>query len=358
MKRYAGKVGRDGLKPWSTALIAAIMCLSGAGVAAQTRVTVSEGCLNQRMRGVSLAGAEFNPTRVPAQHFRDYIYPSASQYPLFSDMGASVFRLPIAWERVQPTLFSDLDAAQVSLLRTAYDNARKSGDCLLIDLHNYGTHQGRSLGSSEVPQGALLDFWSRLAAVLPDDRHVALGLMNEPVRVSTAAWSRLAQEVVLGLRHAGARHYVMVAGGGWSGAHSWFKSDGSGVSSATAFANFQDPLDRSYFEVHQYADGNYSGTGNTCQSAEAIVPFLAAVGNWAESNGQKMFLGEFGVADNRACLATLQAMLEHVSNRPKAWAGWTYWAAGEWMTEYPLTAQPTATRVPGPLKTLQRYFTR
>ena len=52
------------------------------------------------------------------------------------------------------------------------------------------------------------------------------------------------------------------------------------------------------------------------------------VSDWAKASGQKLFLGEFGVAPTPGCLDTLKAQLEAM--RGEAWAGWTYWAAGGW----------------------------
>lgn len=316
----------------------------------------ASGCAANTLRGVSFAGAEFNAGQLPGVLYRDYMYPSASQYGLFSGYGASVYRLPVIWERLQPVLGGALAADQVQQLKAAYAGAKAQGDCLVIDLHNYGNYRGNPLGSTSVPVTAFQDFWLQVAKVLPDDAYVTFGLMNEPVAVSNAAWAQYAQATVLRLRASGVPHYVWVSGGGWNGGQSWFTQDGSGISNAKALASFQDPRNRTYIEVHQYADADYSGTGATCQASDAIVAKLQAVSDWAEQNGKRLVLGEFGVPDNAACLTTLQGMLAHMQSRSKAWAGWAYWAAGEWMTEYPLTVQPTATRTPKQLQLLKQYF--
>jgi len=216
--------------------------------------------------------------------------------------------------------------------------ARSQGVCLILDVHNYGQYRGQPIGSPGVPRAALIDLWLRLLATFKDPTNVAFGLMNEPAKLPVAAWAATAQETVNALRKNGAKHLILVPGGGWSGAHSWSAKD-AGVSNADAFRSFHDPANNYMIEVHQYADANFSGTGNSCVDAARLSEVMASITQWAVSTRQRVFLGEFGVPANAQCLQALTAIVGGTKGS-SAWGGWTYWAAGKWLGTYPFSIQP------------------
>ena len=129
------------------------------------------------------------------------------------------------------------------------------------------------IGEGRVTTDHLVDVWSRLATELDDVDHVALGLMNEPFRMDIADWAEVAQETVTALRGQQVPHLIAVSGGRWSGVHEWFKTK-TGSSNAAEFADFQDPLDRSVLEVHQYLNVGYSGTREDCLPPEHFEPMF------------------------------------------------------------------------------------
>jgi endoglucanase len=298
-------------------------------------------CLGDKpLRGVNMAGAEFNPTRLPGKLFKDYTYPSAADLRHFAEMGANTVRLPFRWERVQRTPGGPLDAGEVGELTKVVATARELGVCVILDAHNFGTYARQPIGSPEIPLGAFSDFWLRMREAFPDPEHVAFGLMNEPAKAARADWARAAQDVLTALREAGAKHLVLVSGAGWSGAHDW-SAKHSGLSNADAFAGLKDPLGRSAIEVHQYADRNHSGTRRECFEPQRMTAIMKRVTDWAVANQQRLFLGEFGVAPDPECLDTLKAQLEAARDAP--WVGWTYWAAGAWWgPSYPFGIHPIA----------------
>jgi endoglucanase len=296
------------------------------------------GCLDgKRLVGVNLAGAEFAPGKLPGTMSKDYVYPDADNMRYFQGQGMNTFRLPFLWERLQPQLSGPLDAAELRKIEDTIAIARSLGACLILDVHNYGQYRGKPIGSPEVPRAAFVDLWTRLLAAFRDPADVAFGLMNEPAKMPIAEWASTAQETVDVLRKNGAKHLILVPGGGWSGAHSWQSKD-RGVSNADAFRSFRDPANNYLIEVHQYADGDSSGTGNTCVDPARLSTVMKNIAQWAASTRQRLFLGEFGVPVNDACLQALAAIA--AGTKDPAWGGWTYWAAGRWLGKYPFNIQP------------------
>ena len=306
------------------------------------------------LKGVNLAGAEFNGSKLPGVLYKDYIYPNDAEFDYFASIGANVIRLPFRWERIQPSLSGELDPAELRNLEKTVAMAKSRGMCLILDVHNYGTYRGNAIGTPEVPVQAFINLWTRLAARFSDASVVAFGLMNEPYKLSIEQWASTAQQTVSAIRKSGAENLVLVSGGRWSGVHEWEKLK-SGASNASAFAHLQDPLQRTWIEVHQYADPYYSGTGQTCVPAANFTNMFGNITRWAKTNDQRLFLGEFGTPANQACLEALDAMLAQMKDE-SVWRGWTYWAAGSWWGRYPLSIEPQNGQDAPQTRILKRYF--
>ncbi|AIY42096.1 Cellulase [Collimonas arenae] len=296
-------------------------------------------CLDgNRMTGVNLSGAEFAADKLPGTIFKDYVYPDPADMRHFQSLGMNTFRLPFLWERIQPQLLGPLDEAEVHRIEETVAAARSLGTCVILDVHNYGEYRGKPIGSTEVPRAALADLWTRLLARFKDPENTAFGLMNEPSKLPVAEWAAVAQETLNILRKKGSRHLILVPGGSWSGAHSWFAKD-NGVSNADAFRRFHDPADNYMIEVHQYADADFSGTSNTCVDPARLGAIMADIAVWANSTRRRLFLGEFGVPANQQCLQALAAIMDGMKGN-SAWGGWTYWTSGKWLGNYPFSLQP------------------
>jgi endoglucanase len=315
----------------SLVFCAGLMCAPSAGA----------GCLGDKpLRGVNLAGAEFNSGRIPGTRFKDYVYPVEEDLRYFAELGANTIRLPFRWERLQRTLNGPLDTGELAEIKKVVATAKRLDLCVILDAHNYGTYASQPLGSPDVPSTALGDFWVRMYEAFPEIDNVAFGLMNEPAKAERPVWFQASLDALSRLRRAGSQHLVLVSGAGWSGAHDWMKSYAGG-SNADAYAKVRDPLNRTWIEVHQYADPNFSGTRPECVDPARMRAIMDAITAWAKASGQRLFLGEFGVAPSESCLATLRAQLE--ATRAQPWAGWTYWAAGRWWGEsYVFNVQPRA----------------
>ncbi|MBT9566922.1 MAG: glycoside hydrolase family 5 protein [Thiobacillus sp.] len=316
-----------------------LMVVGTLTATAMAEPVLAAGCLgNAALKGVNLAGAEFNGKRLPGVLNKDYVYPDKAAFDHFAALGMNTVRLPFRWERLQPALFGELDAAELAQMSAAVAAAKANGMCIILDLHNYGMYHGDPIGSESVPVTAFVDVWQRLASRFSDADVVALGLMNEPFKLPVEQWAAMAQLTVNAIRKADAKHLLLVSGGRWSGVHDWFKTSGV-TSNAMAFAGFQDSLKRTVIEVHQYADRNHSGTGKACIPPSDLTSMFDVVSQWAKVNGQKLFLGEFGTPADPGCLQALDAMLTKMDASP-VWRGWTYWAAGKWWGAYPLSIEP------------------
>ena len=92
--------------------------------------------------------------------------------------------------------------------------------------------------------------------------------------------------------------------------------------------------------MHQYLDGDYSGTHPSCRNERIGVTTLEKFTQWLRNNGKRGFLGEFGGGSDPVCLAALNAMLTHLAENSEVWLGWTYWAAGVWPPSYFTSVQP------------------
>ena len=160
-------------------------------------------------RGVNLSGAEFahDALHLPGVADKDYRYPTAADLRYVAGRGHRMVRLPIRWERIQPTLLGPLHPAELHRLTKALDDARSAGLKVLVDLHNYARFirsaaQGGAtlvLGDGRLTNAHLVDLWSRLSGALRGRAGLlGYGLMNEPhnlpgarsaVAQATTVWS-------------------------------------------------------------------------------------------------------------------------------------------------------------------------
>lgn len=290
------------------------------------------------LSGVNIAGGEFNSARRPGVFGKDYIYPDAKTARPFIDMGMQIVRVPILWERAQPTPLQPLSKTEMALIDRSLASLAPFRT-IVLDVHNYGRYNGQRLDQISNGSIMLADLWQRLAEHYKGDGAIAFGLMNEPFGMTPAAWRSLVDRSVAAIRRTGAANLILVPGSKYSGAHSW--TAGGSNSNALAFANFRDPGSNYAFEMHQYLDTDSSGTGTNCVSPDLIDARLASATTWLRANGHRGYLGEFGVPPNDNCLHGLDILLTHLHANSDVWMGWTYWAAGAWWgTRYPMSVQP------------------
>jgi endoglucanase len=318
---------------------------------------VGAQCLTKNaLHGVNIAGAEFNSGKLPGVLNKDYLYPDSRDLDYVVALGANVIRLPFRWERIQPELFEKFDSFELGNLVRVVKFANARGLCVILDVHNYGEYRKSPIGSDEVPVTAFYDLWRRLSRQFSNPEDTIFGLMNEPAKMPIALWATTAQSTIFEIRKEESKNIILASGGRWSGAHEWFKKF-DGASNAEEFSGLTDPEQRTWIEVHQYADTYFSGTEQTCINPERFKKIFTPLASWAQSRKIKLFLGEFGVAPNDNCLAGLSEILVHVADTG-VWSGWTYWAVGRWWGNYPMSIQPKDGVEPPQTKVIRKYISQ
>jgi endoglucanase len=290
-------------------------------------------------RGINLSGAELNPTRNPGIYGKDYVYPPASELDYYAGKGFEVVRLPFRWERLQRSLFGNLDETELSRIRDFVAAAGSRNMRVILSPHNFGRYllDGRDLliGTQEVPVEAFADFCKKLATAFRGDRAVyALSLMNEP-HDTGGRWPAIAQAGLDAIRQVDPERLVLAPGDQWSGAWSWRQYNEGFVLS--------DPANRIAYEAHQYFDLDHSGTYKlgyalNGASADRGVEWVRPFADWLKQHHVRGIITEFGVPnDDPRWLDLMQHLLVYLGQQHLPW---TYWAGGPWWGDYPLSAEP------------------
>ncbi len=290
-------------------------------------------------RGVNLAGAEFSGIS---------LYNQEQDFKYFAEKGFDIIRVPIKWERMQPTLFGELDATEIKNLKNNADWAEKYGAQIIIDVHNYSKYNGQYIGMSDtVTMEAFNDLWKRLSDVFKDHNGVyGYDIMNEPSGSMTASvWKQVSQSCVDAIRENGDDKLILVEGVGYSAAGGWVNNN-----QAARGPWINDPIDNTMYSAHCYFDSDNSGTYTKTFDQEAngkgtqyvidrAVSRLETFTDWCEKYGVRGYLGEFGVPNNDdRWLEVLDAFLQKCD---ETGMDTTYWAAGRYWGDYQLSCQPT-----------------
>ena len=285
------------------------------------------------MLGVNLAGGEFGA--MPGVFNKDYTYPGAKQFEYCKSKGLGIVRLPFKWERLQRALLGPLDESELKRLDQVAGHARANGIRLLLDLHNYARYNQKLVGTADVPNEALADFWRKLASHYQDESAVfAYGLMNEPFDTN-GLWPAAAQACVDAIRSVDMKHAITVCGDGWSGAHSWKTINNDLL--------LRDPANNLVYEAHQYFDRDSSGTYKQSYADSGAHPLvgverLRPFAGWLKEHNARGFIGEFGVpGDDPRWLEVLDNFIAAMKENG---IGGTYWAAGPWWGDYALSVEP------------------
>ncbi len=287
-----------------------------------------------QLLGVNLSGAEYgNPVKGVMNY--DYVYPTTAEIDYFASLGLNVIRIPISWQRLQPTQDGPLSKTQLAQLDSLVAYAATKGVTVDIDLHNYGAGYGADVGTTRTPDSSFANFWSRMAEHYKKAPNVMFGLMNEPNSIAPATWAVAAQGAVNAIRATGASQEILVSGSDWDTASSWVSSG-----NAATVGKITDPLNNMLFEVHQYFNPGSTGTSTAVVSPDIGPESLASITRWAEENGRKLFLGEFGAGSDPASLTALSNTLNYLNANADVWQGGTYWAGGPWMGNYRFSADP------------------
>ena len=314
----------------ATVGLAACLMLSSAGT----------GLAAQCLRGANVAGAEFGDTigKLGTTHF----YPTRETLTYLAGKGMNAVRFPFKWERLQPVLYKPFDMNELQPLINSVAMAKSMGFKVILSPHTNARHFGKQIGSREVPTSAFADFWQRLASLYASDNDIIFLLQNEPDFMDAAFWLPSANAGIAAIRATGADNMILVPGTIWTSAFHWY-AEQNGGSNAQVMNGVVDPLDNYAYDIHQYPDEDFSGTHRTCPAKDTAIEALQRVTDWLKASGKRAILSEFGGTSSPDCLKAIDEMAGFVNANPDTWIGWTYWAAGDWWGDYPLSIQP-ATR--------------
>ncbi len=280
--------------------------------------------------GVALSGAAFGPSVLPGKHGTNYIYPAESYYKKYAEQGLKLVRLPFLWERIQPKLDTELDAAQLALLTQSLDFAQKHGVKVVLDMHNYYRYYKQPIGSENVPIKSFADTWKRIA--LKVGNHPALsgyGLMNEPN--TKGLWPEAALAASKAIRTVDKSNWIYVAGDRFSSAWHWPQSN----TQLIADPWMRDPQNNLIFEAHMYLDRDTSGM--YVDKTETFAPDLGInrakpFVDWLRANNLRGFIGEMGVPNYAPdAIVAMDNLLGYLRDNC---VPLTYWAAGPWWGKY------------------------
>jgi len=280
--------------------------------------------------GVALSGAAFGPSVLPGKHGTNYIFPAESYYQKYAEMGMKLVRLPFLWERIQPQLDTELDAAYLALLKQSLDFAQKHGVKVVLDMHNYYRYYKQPIGSETVPIRSFANTWKRIAQKIGN--HPALsgyGLMNEPN--TKGLWPEAALAAAKEIRKVDRTNWIYVAGDRFSSAWHWPQSN----TQLIADPWMRDPKNNLIFEAHMYLDRDTSGLYK--DKTETFAPDLGInrakpFVEWLRANELRGFIGEMGVpAYAPDAIVAMDNLLGYLRENC---VPLTYWAAGPWWGNY------------------------
>jgi len=289
--------------------------------------------------GINIVGPALSPN-VRGKFAKDYIYPDENLLAYYRTRGMRVVRTTFLWERLQPTLFSDLDRDELERLQRLVETVRNNQMVLITGPHNYARYAVKDgapqlIGSDAVPAAAFIDFWRRFSQVFAPVRDgLIFCLMNEP-HDTGGIWQPVAQAAVDAIREQDTQRWIYVAGDGWSSARSWRQYNEN--------LAISDRSDRIVYVAHQYFDA--SGQGSYQHSydddrtypqigVDRLKPFL----EWLGERGFRGTVTEYGVPnDDPRWLVVLDNALASLR---QANVGGAYWAGGPWWGDYPLSSEP------------------
>lgn len=260
--------------------------------------------------GVNLEGLQWVPAQPP--------FVSAIQY--YLDQGFYLFRLPIEWETIQPTLYGPLDPATLNLIDDVVTQViAKPGATVILDLHNGGRRGYQIVGqSSSVWAGALTNLWAKLARHYRATATVWYGLMNEPHEQDLHTLAATLNGCIGAIRGERAPGNIVVPGSDWCNGRRWLVNG-----NATMMRQIVT-VPGLVFEVHQYQD--FWGSGNSPSAEPGCGLWLDDVAAWAKNWGCYLLLGETACSADAVAMTEMSIMITRMKSTG-VWVGLCWWSS-------------------------------
>jgi hypothetical protein len=288
--------------------------------------------------GLNVSGMEYGGAGAVANY--NYVVPTLNELQYYHAQGQDLIRLPISWTTLQPSLNGPLDSTYLSNIENVLSNAASLGMKVIVDIHDYGAYNGNDIGTSAVTDADFANLWKQLSSALAGKPGLGgYDLMNEPNNMPSAtAWTDAAQAAITAIRTVDMSTPIYVEGNHWANSYDWSTVN-------PGFTTLNDPANNLIFEAHVYLDSNDSGT-NYDWSQQASLGVTTDTGvqrlqdfvTWLQTNHLKGMVGEVGVGnDNSDWLTALDNTLNYAQANNLAT---TYWAAGAWWGNYPMSVEP------------------
>ncbi|KAF9877885.1 endoglucanase 3 [Colletotrichum karsti] len=280
--------------------------------------------------GSNESGAEFGEGNLPGVLGKDYTFPDTAKIDTLISQGYNTFRLNFRMERVAPDgLTGKFNTDYVSGLTKVVNHITAAGANVALDPHNYGRFSGNIITDT----AAFKTFFTNWANEFKSNDKVIFDTNNEYNSMDQDLVLKLNQAAIDGIRSTGAENWIWAEGNSWSGAHSWTSVNDN-------MKGLTDPLDKTAYEMHQYLDGDSSGTSETCTSTTIGVERVKDATEWLRSNGKVGVLGEFAGGANEQCKEAVTGLLDYLQENSDIWLGGIWWAAGPWWSSYMYSFEP------------------
>jgi endoglucanase len=254
-----------------------------------------------------------------------------------------LFRVPVLWERLQPTLGAALDTDYAAQLDTIVNRIMADDDAVFVfDPHNYGKFNEDTiqLSGGAVDAADLADLLVRVA-----DRYSAywdriwMGQMNEPNIQTPTQWRDIALTVEGIQRSEGFTGKVLVTGSSYSSVGLWVSQGNAAAWAGQLPANC-------LIEQHLYYTASGNGGSSDKDTAMPGIGRTRMIGfrNWCRDEGVQGYMGEIGTGNTAAMRLEIEASMNFMSDNRDVFAGWSAWLAGSGVSggnTYSL--QPTGT---------------
>ena len=321
-------------------------------------LTAATAQSKQFVYGITLCGAEFGETHLPGVLGVDYTYPTTKEVEYFAAKGVNLIQLPFKWERIQRTPGGRLDETELKHIIEFVDACAAKNVKVNLVLQNFGRYKLDGItyvvGSPIITAEHLANFWKRMARAMFDKPNVyAFSIMAEPHDMQPYGWVNTVQKVINGIREIDRYTVILVDGDNYSNPATW-------VAYNDELKNLKDTANKIMFNAHCYFDNDYSGTYANSYAqdgayewigVERMRPFV----DWLSKNNKHGFVGEFGIPKNDERWFTVMShFLEYLQMHN---IGASYWAAGKWWKDYPLSVEPINDIDQPQMVAFAKYFT-
>ena len=244
--------------------------------------------------------------------------------------GYNTFRLSFRMERVAPNgLSGEFNADYLTSLINIVNHITSAGASVALDPHNYGRFSGNVITDT----AAFKTFFTNFANKFKSNDKVIFDTNNEYNSMDQDLVLKLNQAAIDGIRSTGAKNWIWAEGNSWSGAHSWTSVNDN-------MKGLRDPLNKTVYEMHQYLDGDSSGTSEICTSSTIGVERVKDATEWLRTNNKVGILGEFAGGANELCKEAVIGLLDYLQENSDVWMGASWWAAGPWWGSYMYSFEP------------------